>query len=231
MNIAGIAFALLLSIIHFFGSSLSYGLRRFQSRLISFSAGISIAYVFLQLLPHIYLAVSFLQDLAFIALLSGFVLFHILEKYVYQHARRERLLEELKEVHSAGFFLYSLVSAGVLYMITSIDFADGLLFFVPMAIYAAVGEFSIAGLQRDIRESSLLRFVFAFSSFLGAMLFAVVDFPKSVTFISLGFVAGVLIYLVVRDVLPKEKKGSPAFFIAGVALYSLLNFLIRYLKL
>ena len=62
----------------------------------------------------------------------------------------------------------------------------------------------------------------------GAALEKFLSFSSEFIFLSLGFVAGVLVYIVGREVLPVERKGNPFMFILGVVLYSIL---LIYLKI
>lgn len=81
-NIFALGLGFLLGIIHFYSEKLKppEGANRF--RVISFAAGISIAYLFLDLLPHTYEAAGHLKNFVFVFLLLGFVLFHLAEKLI-----------------------------------------------------------------------------------------------------------------------------------------------------
>lgn len=83
-------FGLFLGTIHFYSERFEIPEGPGRYRIISFAAGISIAYLFLVLLPHIYEAAARLHNFIFTFLLLGFVLFHLVEKMIYKHADRER---------------------------------------------------------------------------------------------------------------------------------------------
>ena len=80
---------ILLGIIHYYSEKLKLpeGTKRY--RVISFAAGISIAYLFLDLLPHTNEASAHLKNFVFVFLLLGFVIFHLAEK-IYTNMQTEK---------------------------------------------------------------------------------------------------------------------------------------------
>ncbi len=107
--IFALGMGLLLGIVHFFSEKLKPEEGAKHYRIVSFAAGISIAYLFLDLLPHTYEAAIHLKNWVFLFLLLGFVIFHLAEKYIYQHSDQKKLELELKEIHSIFFIYYFLV--------------------------------------------------------------------------------------------------------------------------
>ena len=157
----------LLGIIHFFSEKLAPPEGAHRYRVISFAAGISIAYLFLNLLPHTYEAAGHLKNFVFIFLLLGFVLFHLAEKFIYKHADKKKLARELKEIHSISFFLYYFMIGIVLFDKTKISLWEGMLLFIPIALHAALSTVSLSQIHGDIRESSATRILLSLSSILG----------------------------------------------------------------
>jgi hypothetical protein len=90
LKIISLVFGSILGIIHYYSERLKLpeGTKRY--RVISFAAGISIAYLFLGLLPHTYAVATHLKNFVFAFLLLGFVIFHLAEKNIYKHANREK---------------------------------------------------------------------------------------------------------------------------------------------
>ena len=113
--IFALVLGIILGIIHFYSEKLKLPDGANRYRVISFAAGISIAYLFLNLLPHTYEAAAHLKNFVFVFLLLGFVLFHLAEKFIYKHADQKKLARELKEVHSISFFFYYFIIGIVLY--------------------------------------------------------------------------------------------------------------------
>ncbi len=132
-NILALALGLILGIIHFFSENLSppEGERRY--RVISFAAGISIAYLFLDLLPHTYQTTTHLKNFVFAFLLLGFVLIHLVEKFIYKHAKERDIAKELKEIHSLVFFGYYFLIGIVLHDKIQPNLLEGILFLVAIS--------------------------------------------------------------------------------------------------
>lgn len=66
-----VAYGILIGVIHFFGSSIRPRESRARYRVISFAAGVSITYLFLELLPKTYEAATHLRQWVFVFLLAG----------------------------------------------------------------------------------------------------------------------------------------------------------------
>lgn len=88
--------ALLLGAVHYFGESFKLKEGPAYFRIFSFASGISIAYLFLDLLPHTYDATEHLKNWVSSVLLLGFAAMHMTEKYIYQHSNARRIVKALK---------------------------------------------------------------------------------------------------------------------------------------
>ena len=87
-----IIFGIILTVVHYFSESIGAHFKKYRVKLVSFSAGVSIAYFFLMLMPEIYGGIESLDKFIFVYILIGFILFHLIEKYLYQHEEKERLI-------------------------------------------------------------------------------------------------------------------------------------------
>ncbi len=217
-------------IIHFFSENLNIpeGPKRF--RLISFAAGISIAYLFLDLLPHTYEAATHLRSWVFIFLLLGFASLHLAEKYIYQHADQEKLAQELKEVHSISFFCYYFIVGIVLKNLVQMSILEGTLFMIPIALHAALSTASLGQIHGDIRESFFAKTALSFSTLLGVVFATLIFIPKIVDNILVSMIAGILLYILVKEFLPEKKKGQPLFFVLGLALFVIISLILNLIK-
>ena len=78
-----------LVIIHYYSELIHlHSTKRTTTSFLSFAAGISVAYLFLYLLPELTAGIKHLDNLLFFFLLAGFTLFHLVEKYIYQHSQK-----------------------------------------------------------------------------------------------------------------------------------------------
>ena len=77
--IIGYILALILSIVDFFTEGFFSKASPNKMKFISVSAGVSVSYIFLILLPEIYLRSMEINRLLFLTVLFGFGIFHIIE--------------------------------------------------------------------------------------------------------------------------------------------------------
>jgi zinc transporter ZupT len=229
-DIYALGFGFLLGIIHFYSEKLKPPDGANRYRVISFAAGISIAYLFLNLLPHTYEAAGRLKNFVFVFLLLGFVLFHLAEKFIYKHADKKKLAQELKEVHSVSFFLYHFVIGIVLYDKAHLSGLEGVLFFIPIALHASLSTASLSEIHGDIRESRITKILLSLSTLFGVIFALLVPIPTSLDNIFVSVIAGILLYIIVKEFLPEKDKGQPMFFLFGLLLfigfYVILEFMI-----
>jgi hypothetical protein len=187
---------LLLGLIHFFSENLKSeeGLKHY--RIISFAAGISIAYLFLDLLPQTYEAAVHLKQFVFVFLLLGFAIFHLAEKLVYQHANQDKLAKELKEFHSISFFAYYFLIGIVLRDKIQISLLEGSLFMIPIALHAGLSTASLARIHGEIRESVFIKIALSLSTILGVIFAILIQIPTVLNnILALFFVFYVVIIL------------------------------------
>lgn len=97
---AFIAIGVLLSLAHFFSHAVSRKLEKMHFRLLSFSAGVFVTFLFLDSIPRVS-ALAYGPALA----LLGFACYHVMEKFVYQHRHPSELRRQIGRVHAAGYFL------------------------------------------------------------------------------------------------------------------------------
>lgn len=196
-------------------------------RIISLAAGISIAYLFLNLLPHTYEAAIHLKSFIFIFLLTGFTLFHLAEKYVYQHADRSKINQDLTSIHSVAFFVYYFIIGMVLEDILNKSFLEGFLFSIPITLHAGLSSASLARIHQPFRESLWIKFILSYSAFLGAVLANLISIPTILNNIFISTIAGALLYIFVKEFLPEKEKGQPFYFIIGVTLFVIVMAVLR----
>ena len=218
-NVLALCLGFLLGIIHFYSEKLKPPDGANRYRVISFAAGISIAYLFLSLLPHTYDAARHLKNFIFIFLLLGFVLFHVAEKFIYKHADKKKLAKELKEVHSISFFFYHFLIGIVLYDMVRAHIFEGLLFSVPIALHSALSTASLSQIHGDIRESFGTKILLSSSTILGVIFALFVSIPEFLDNIFVSMIAGILLYIIVKEFLPEKEKGQPMFFFFGILLF------------
>ena len=220
---------LLLGVIHFFSDKFKPEEGEKHYRIFSFAAGISIAYLFLDLLPHTYEAATHLKSSVFIFLLIGFALFHLSEKYLYQHNVKDRLAStKLQSLHTIAFFIYYFMVGLVLCEKAHSGYFDALLFLLPVGIHAALSTASLSEIHGEFNELLGLKLLLSSSCLLGVILALFLPISPTVNNILVSFIAGILLYIFVKEFLPEKKEGQPIFFVIGVVLFFIFFFIHRY---
>ena len=203
---------------------------KIQSELFSLVAGISVTYIFLQLLPELYEAIPTFNKSLFIFVLLGFSMFHIVEKYIFQNVKKGHITRDLRWNHAFGIFLYDLSIGIVLVSFLKISTLNGILFFIPVFLHAAFSNLSIRNLHSIHKihlpriSNRVTKLLLAGAVFYGAILALTFQFTPKTVYVLTGLVAGILFYIIIRESIPKEKEGDPLFFIIGVLIYSLIIF-------
>ncbi len=222
-------YGLLLGVGHLLSDRIHIHTSVIRTKLISFSAGVGISFVFLELLPMTYRASAFLEELVFLFLLVGFALFHLVEKYIYQHAAREKLRHELKEEHAIAFFAYYFIVGIALIHVTTINPIAGTLFFIPLLLHSTLSSVSMKELHGRIKESIPAKTLLSSAALLGMVFSLWVPFSAGMYNAILSFIAGVFLYIMIREFLPEKRKGQPLWFILGIALFAALIYLAKFL--
>jgi len=218
-----VIFGIIMGFFHYFSEVILYKLERHSVSLLSFSAGISITYLFLILFPEFSKHAAESSKFVFLALLAGFVVFHVIEKYIYQHSPKRKRLREIAVEDSIISFIYHFIVGMILVSFANQGFSQGLLFFIPVLFFTAVNTLPV-----DMTKSKIVKVVLASSTLLGILFarFVYTEMSLIVYLTLLGFIVGALSFTVIRHSIPFGKKGKPLYFILGVIIYSTIIFLL-----
>ena len=218
----GYILALILSAVDFFTEGLFSKASPNKMKFISFSAGVSISYIFLVLLPEIYSGSMAISKALFLSVLFGFGLFHIVEKYIRQNFTGPALRKEHRLVHSSTSFIYFFVVGFLLVKLAETDGSlASILLFTPIMLHIIIDS-----LPRRHTKKHYLRALSASSPFLGAVTASFIDIGQIGNVTLLGVVGGALLYTVVRESLPREIEGRPLYFVTGLLLFTVLILLL-----
>jgi len=227
--VIGLIFAVIITLGHFLSEFVCMTFKHHRKGLLSFAAGISLSYLILVLFKEVYSGARTFENISHLFLLGGFVIFYIFEYHAYRHTRASIVARELKEFHSIAFFIYYFVIGIVLVSVSKENVISGLLLFIPIFLHSLISEVSMSNLHSDIKNSLFVKFILALSSILGGLLAYFVSLTVGVVQILLGFVVGALLYIVIRDSIPREDQGNMTYFVLGVVSYGFLIFLILFL--
>lgn len=219
ITVIAILLAIILGIVQYLGESIFKACGRYYKHVISFSAGVAITYLFLDLFPVFSFEVSNTNRFIFIFLLIGFVIFHIIEKYLYQHSKEGLLEKRLGIENQVIAFLYHFI-LGIIILDFSIQgLQEVIIFFIPILIYTAVSTLPISK-----HRSNKINFIVSISTLLGVLFagFIYISISIEIKTALLGIVIGGLFFTIIRHSIPVGKEGKPLYFIIGVIIYSII---------
>lgn len=220
--VVGHILALILSVVDFFTEGLFSKSSPNKMKFISISAGVSVSYIFLILLPEIYSGALVISKLLFLAILFGFGMFHLIEKYIRQNFTGPALRKEHRLIHSSTSFVYFFVVGFLLVKLADSEGSlSSTLLFIPIMLHIIIDS-----LPRRHTKKRHLRALSASSPFLGAILASFIDIGAIGNVILLGIVGGALLYTVVRESLPREREGKPMYFLSGLLLFTIVILLL-----
>ena len=219
-----IIIAVIMGLTDFVGHRISDLAAGHRDSVLSFSAGLLISLLFLVLVPNIIsMGVS---EFLFFLMLVGFLLMHLVEKYIYRHImNKQELLEDLKVVHIIGFGLDNFLVGFIIASLVELDFSVVITLAVPLFLQMLTSSISLDSIDTRLNDkySKIILSVLPLS---GAILGIILELDQLLTNYVLAFVLGILFYMIIRDVLPQGRKGSSVLFFAG-NLITIFFFLFR----
>ena len=190
----------------------------FKERLVSFAAGLSVSYLFLHLFPQVYTVADDVPRLIFLSMLVGFVAYHAIEKLIYKYARRDDVINDIELEHSVTLFCYHFVIGIVFLTLMIQSLWGGVLFFVPVSLQVIINALPHA---HRFRRRGVKAF-FSAAPLLGVLFALTLPLPPAIYALLLGVVAGILLFVEAREVVPRRRAESIVWFLIGVIGYGFL---------
>lgn len=210
-----------------------------ERAVVSAAGGISVAYVFLHLLPEVAAGAGVvgeslsslvahvpLREIAvFVVALGGFTVFYLAERFAARHSGpggREVGTSAPFAVHLGAFAVYNVAVAYTLPERVASDVVGAAVFTVAIAVHVVVVDRGLAE-RYPRRYGHVGRFVLAGALLVG-WLAAAVAAPTSSLTVSLmtAVVAGSVLLTVFQEELPQAGRSRVGPFLGGLGLYALL---------
>lgn len=211
-------YATVLVAVHYWGEEIAG--HRFSAPLTPLAAGVTVSYVFLELLPKFHSGIQYMGRTGFFALLVGFSLPYIAESFIVQHTKTvQELRKEFKEVHSTLVFTYYALIGALIHYLLQQSVAAGTLLFIPVLLHTAVSSLSVAELHRDVMENRAVKVVIMLSVLVGVGAASLVSLQEVTAHLLLGLVTGLFLYVVISNSVSREREGDVRLFLVGLAAY------------
>lgn len=221
-----------LAIVHFYASRLRFLERLPRNRWLSFAGGISVAYVFVQLLPELATAQKhfaahtelpeFLERHIYVASLIGLLIFYSLERYavVRPHGTDNRLFY----THILSFALYNVLIGYLLVDGKSIE-GSLFLYVIAMGMHFVVNDFALREHFKE-KYDRKGKWILCAAILMGGIIAYVYPIESNLLHVFFALLAGSVIMNVLKEELPDEKQSKLLPFILGSVLYGALILLI-----
>lgn len=195
---------------------------RESKKLVSFSGGVAVSYIILNLFPEISSYSLINGKTLFLYVLLGFVSFNLVEQFIYKEGiKMKKTLPYHKVLHITYFFIYKFLLGMVLASFASEGLMKTILFFIPFLLYIIAEILP----QEFGFKSATFGIFYTMAPLFGAIVgIQYLDFINSVFGLLISLMTGTLLYVVIRESLPSDKAEKPFYFLIGVLTYSIIIF-------
>lgn len=230
-------------LIHFFSKSMKFLKVVPRSRFLSIAGGISVAYVFLHLLPELGVlqdelqgeiegkAWRFIEHHIYLIAMLGLVFFYGLEHMVksskrrYKNSDRQHARDGVFWIHIGSFTLYNAL-IGYLLIRDEYESALGMLFFfIAMGVHFITNDKALRATHKEDYDK-YGRWLLTVAILIGWGIGVVTEVNELIISLLIALLAGGIILNVLKEELPEERESSFSAFCIGVVSYSILLLLL-----
>lgn len=243
MQIMSSFLAIGLVLVHAFAARLNISALIPEHRWLSFAGGVSISYVFLDILPELnhvqeelehseVSALNFFESHVYILALIGLVVFYGLDIFVLESRKSSRFKSEEDPDRPAIFWIhisaFALINAIFSYLLQDLgehSVTRCILFFFAIALHFFVMDVGL----REYHQSAYDRkgrWLLTSAIVVGTLAARFTHIDKAAIATVWSFLAGSIILNVLKRELPDERKSCFGSFVGGAALYAGLLLLI-----
>ena len=231
---------LILLLTHLFGYRLKFVNSLPRSKWLSLCGGISVAYIFIHLLPEIEhyqreIASETMELFIYIAALTGLVIFYGLERLIWLKHKKNTTAEDIENsssefwLHIISFALYNFLVGYLLLRREDADPFALALYVVAMSFHFLVNDFGLVQHHGDLYRH-YGRWIISAGIAIGAIVGYFVPLQALVIALLFSFLAGSTILNVLKEELPDQGKSNFKSFVAGAVLYTAIILLEHYVE-
>lgn len=239
----GIILAIALALVHGFATRLPIFAIIPRFRWTSFAGGVSLSYVFLEIFPELshtqaeiqhseILLVKYLENHVYLLALMGLLVFYGLNLLVLRSQKIQLSTQEKKPENSAVFWIsissFAILNGILGYLLQDLSehrLIDCILFFITIALHFFIIDDHLREHQQSIYDRQG-RWVLVSAIVLGAVIGQVAHVNEVAISIVWSFLAGTIIFNVLKRELPDEKEVCFGSFLGGAVLFSTLLLLV-----
>lgn len=221
-----------LALVHLYASNLKFLDVIPRSRWLSIAGGVSVAYVFLHVLPDLNehqevfaesKIISLIEHHVYLLALLGLVIFYGLEKTVVKSRRSDRT--DIYWLHIVSFALYNALIGYLLFHREETGLASLFLYTIAMGLHFIVNDYGLNQEHKSTYRRSG-RWILAIAIIVGSVIGWGSDISAVVISGLFSFLAGGVVLNVLKEELPEERQSRFWAFATGVGSYTVLLLLI-----
>jgi zinc transporter ZupT len=215
-----------------------------RSRWLSFASGVSVAYVFVHLLPELeegqqhfeeleVLGLAFIESHIYLMSLLGLILFYGLEKLAISSRQDQQIQQEGDQtdpgifwIHIASFAIYNSLIGYLLVHRENLGKWSLLIFAIAMAFHFIVNDFGLRDHHKH-QYDKVGRWILASFIILGWGIGQAVEISEATLAALFAFLGGGIILNVIKEELPEERQSRFTFFCLGATLYTALLLILE----
>ncbi|MEG9298305.1 hypothetical protein V6B33_17715 [Mangrovibacillus sp. Mu-81] len=231
-------YAVLLAVVHISGKHLKFLEVLPRSRFLSIAGGVSVAYVFVHILPELEEhqeslsesseMLTFLNHHAYLVALIGLLMFYGIEKMVSTSRKENRMETGENEagtgafwLHISTFFVYNGLIGYLLVHRDVEGWMNLLLYVIAMGLHFFVVDYGLRTHHRTI-YNAVGRWILAGAIVFGWLIGAMTEIHDILLALLFAFLSGGIVLNVLKEEIPDEKESSFISFFSGTIGYVVL---------
>jgi len=180
-----------------------------------------ITYIFLTLFPELFKSRAHIGNNGLFIALWGFVTLYLTEKYVMQHVKNYFVQKaRLIQIRMFGFLInHFMIGFALVFFFKEGPHIMGYVTAIPLTFHLFSSALLSEELHRKFQQTIIGKIISSLAILLGTIV-SILIYPYSIAYFAIfSFVTGTFLYIVVRDVMPKEREGNVYYFLYGVIIY------------
>lgn len=187
----------------------------------AFSAGVTVAYVFMMVMPELLNSVDLFGRLAFFLALAGFSTIYLSKNHLEKKEKFVDIKKDFRELHSIFLTLYYLSIGYLITYLAMEDPAKGVILFIPVLFHTAFNSLSMRELHEDVLHIRGVKALIAVSPVLGGLAAILTGFYEQIFYALFGIISGMFFYVALHDAVRPSDEGNELGYILGTVLYSI----------
>jgi len=226
--IIAVILSIVIGAVHILGNRLAIRNKEHNLKIISFAAGVSITYIFMELIPMITEAAILINRYLFLSALVGFSIHLFIEKLIYKHKIKHGLIKKMGNEENLFYFAHHFILGIIFVTFLEENLIRGLLFFFIIMVYIFVSNLPTP-LERSISKEIFLSSSTLLGTLFGILLVKVLSVSNLIIFALVGISTGILFFTITRHQIPFYKRGKLRYFALGSIIYAIIIILSWYI--